>query len=282
MPQHQLLSNTNQKKFAFIDQFAMNKELLYPFAIDDTLLIDLNKGNIDYSAVLHFWPTEPAVFLGMVDTKLPDFQAGVKFLKASHYTPIIRPAGGLAVVSDLGIINFTLVIKPEEHLNIDDGYELMVDLLNRMVAPYGFTAKAGEVDTSYCPGKYDISINGKKIAGLAQRRIGQSVGIYVYLSLTGPQQKRGQLIRQFYSVSQAEQDEKQRYPIVDADSMTNIDNFIPEFSNETFFKESLIEVISGESISFAVNLAELDFETALVKMQKRNKDVHTLLTEDHQ
>ena len=38
-----------------------------------------------------------------------------------------------------------------------------------------------EVETSYCPGKFDLSINGKKFAGLAQSRIKNGIALYLGL-----------------------------------------------------------------------------------------------------
>lgn len=277
----QFINRGTEDKLAVYDHFGKTEELLHSFAIDDTILNSLTKGSMGFPAVLHFWPTAPAVFLGMVDTKLTKLSAAAKYLHHSQYTPIVRPAGGLAVVSGPGIINFTLLLNAKDRLSIDDAYEVMVELLNRVVNPFGFQAETGEVATSYCPGKYDVSIQGKKIAGLAQRRIGDAIGIYVYLSLTGPQKERGELIRDFYKIGEAEKDERQRYPEVDPDSMANIDSFIPEFANEAVFKAAIINALIGENSDQLEikDLVTLDFASALDKMKQRNQEINSLLTE---
>lgn len=280
MKLEQFIKPGTNDRLAIYNQFGNTDELLFPFAIDDTILTLLNKGDMDYSAVLHFWPTDPAVFLGMVDTKLANLAAAARFLNESNFTPIIRPAGGLAVVSGPGIINFTLLINADDRIKIDDGFEIMVELLNRVVAPFGFVVETGEIETSYCPGKYDVSINGTKIAGLAQRRIGNAVGVYVYLSLTGPQMERGELIREFYKIGEAEKDERQRFPVVDPQSMSNIDKFIPAFADEETFKKALIKALIGDNQDQFVSkdLADLEFESALEKMKQRNKEINTFIT----
>ncbi len=57
---------------------------------------------------------------------------------------------------------------------------------------------AYEIADSYCPGTYDLSIDGKKIAGTAQRRIKDGVAVMMYLSINGDQPARGSLVRRFY------------------------------------------------------------------------------------
>ncbi|MEJ1344299.1 hypothetical protein QY882_03785 [Latilactobacillus sakei] len=52
---------------------------------------------------------------------------------------------------------------------------------------------------SYCPGEYDLSINGQKFAGIAQRRSKNGIAILLYASIEGDQQARGTLMRAFLS-----------------------------------------------------------------------------------
>ena len=82
-------------------------------------------------------------------------------------------------------------------LSIDDGYQAMVDWLEQ--TRFGkLGIEIGEVADSYCPGKYDLSIKGKKIAGIAQRRVKEGVAIMMYLSVNGDQNLRGKIVRSYY------------------------------------------------------------------------------------
>ena len=47
----------------------------------------------------------------------------------------------------------------------------MVELIRRMLSMYEVDIEAYEIVGSYCPGSYDLSINGKKFAGISQRRL---------------------------------------------------------------------------------------------------------------
>lgn len=262
-------------RLAIVDEFVPTDQALRPFAVDDYLLRCLSKEDLQADAVLHFWPGDPAVYLGMVDTRLPDFQAGVNFLKQSAYTPVIRPSGGLAVVSDPGILNFSLLIKPAGgRLSIDDGYEVLVRLMNQILAPYQEEVQAGEITRSYCPGSYDLSLQGKKIAGLAQRRIGSAIGISAYVSLEGDQIRRGQLIRDFYQASQVQDAKRDDYPDVLPESMHNVSDVVPELGQLSRFKAAIQEALSADTVSQSpLALDQLDLSKDLAKMTKRNQDI---------
>lgn len=47
----------------------------------------------------------------------------------------------------------------------------MVELMKRMLKSYEAKIEAYEIEGSYCPGSYDLSIGGKKFAGISQRRL---------------------------------------------------------------------------------------------------------------
>lgn len=259
-----------------IDHFVEKEDLFLPFALDDASLHLLNQVETTYDAILHFWPTAPAVFLGGMDMRTPFIDQGLKFLIDKAQLPtIIRPAGGLAVVSDPGILNFTLVLNTgDQRLPIDQAYQVMVDLMNEVLAPYDLVGKTGQVDDSYCPGAYDFSVNGKKIAGIAQRRIGQAVGIYVYVSLKGPQDQRGQLIRDFYTQAIQGQETRTFYPQINPDSMANLGDFCPDLASGSAFKQALIKAVKASGFSSEpLDWEQLAIEKHLEKMHKRNQKI---------
>ncbi|MGX7364327.1 lipoate--protein ligase family protein [Aerococcus suis] len=257
-------------------------ELILPFAWDDAFMHALNKDELGVQAVLHFWPTAPTVFLGAMDMQAPFIADGLTWLiHSKQLMPILRPAGGLAVVSDPGIINFTLILKSDDkRLMIDDAYAFMVDRMNAIFKSYGEVATTGEVETSYCPGKFDVSMRGKKIAGIAQRRIGKSIGIYVYLSLSGNQMARGELIRQFYQETIKDQPTTVDYPAVDPQSMANLSDFIPELADKTLFCQRLIKSISeGEqTITKDVVLTTEQLKRPIQQMIKRNQRIQKAIS----
>jgi octanoyl-[GcvH]:protein N-octanoyltransferase len=85
---------------------------------------------------------------------------------------------------------------------------------------------AFEVSDSYCPGEFDLSIDGKKFAGISQRRIKKGIGIMIYLSVNGNQQARGELVRDFYQASLGEDFGQKNFPPVNPDSMANLSDLL--------------------------------------------------------
>ena len=121
---------------------------------------------------VHFWTLEDIVILGMTDTKVPYLEQGLERLRANGFTPIVRQAGGLAVVSNEGILNISLLFKNKQMPTINEAYEWMQQLIRRLSQKLALGGiKAFEVADSYCPGDYDLSIQNRKIAGIAQRRL---------------------------------------------------------------------------------------------------------------
>lgn len=267
-------------KLGLIDEYIEASEPLRPFALADGILNQMNKGELAADACLYYWPGAPCVYLGMVDTRLPKFDAGIQLLEENGYAPVVRPSGGLAVVNDPGILNLTLAVRPDQgRLSIDHAYDLMVNILNELLKPYGEAVQTGEVPDSYCPGTYDLRVQGKKVAGLSQRRIGDTVGLYIYLSLNGPQQERGELLRKFYEVTEADTSEKTSYPAINPASMANLGDLIPELSDLETVKEKFTQtLIQADQLQLVgLETASLDDEKYLKKMQKKNRQVKKAL-----
>ena len=253
---------------------------LLPFAVDDAILNAINQETFEALLAIHFWPTRPTVILGGVDTRLPDFNQAVTWLYESQaILPVVRPAGGLAVVSDPNVLNVTLLMDTKNQaFTIDQAYEFIVALLQEMMDAHGVSLEVGEVATSYCPGKFDVSIHGQKVAGIAQRRIGHAVGIYLYMSISGDQASRGQLVADMYHEGQANQDEKGRYPQVDPSVMANLSDFSSIDSVEQFVNQ-LLAVITHAGVNLNERKqSELDTATYIERMQKRNQVLYDILS----
>lgn len=252
---------------------------LLPFAVDDAILNAINQETFEAPLAIHFWPTRPTVILGGMDTRLPNFNQAVTWLyKNQDILPVVRPAGGLAVVSDPNVLNVTLLMDTKNQaFTIDQAYEFIVALLQEMMDAHGVSLEVGEVATSYCPGKFDVSIRGQKVAGIAQRRIGHAVGIYLYMSISGDQASRGQLVADMYHEGQANQDEKGRYPQVDPSVMANLSDFSSIDSVEQFVNQ-LLAVIAHAGVNLNERKqSELDTATYIERMQKRNQVLYDIL-----
>ncbi|MBG9982374.1 hypothetical protein HZY86_04525 [Aerococcaceae bacterium DSM 111020] len=236
-------------------------------------LPEMNQRNHQHLGIIHLYPYQtPTVLLGGKDTRLPQAQKGYDFLRQSGYQCVIRPHGGLAVVNDPGIINFAIVTDmSDEKIAIDQAYEYITELVQEILRPYGLTVNHYEVPRSYCPGKYDLVVNGQKIGGTAQRRFKDGLTTAAYLSLNGDQRKRAELIRQFYEISDADES----YPDVDWKVMTTIEDCIAETYSQKDFEQDLLRVFNHysriESHDFTDSTLSRIYKEQYPSLQKRNR-----------
>jgi octanoyl-[GcvH]:protein N-octanoyltransferase len=173
--------------------------------------------------LLHFWTLEDTVILGLKDQRLPHLSTALASLTHRGFHYFMRNSGGLAVVSDDGILNLSIFYPwhLEDHeLTIDEAYQRMVDLIQ--AAFPSLEIATGEITHSYCPGSFDISVNGQKIGGISQRRNKVGVTVMLYLSVGGNQQDRGKLIRDFYDTGLQQDQNKWHFPDVWPGAMTTV------------------------------------------------------------
>lgn len=216
-------NNLQQPIWRFYDQSnsAKNSSPLESFAMDDTLCQLV--GQLESPPTLRTWVHDASVVLGIQDHRLPYVQRGMALLESKGYHPIVRNSGGLAVVLDAGVLNISIVLSEQTQvLSIDAGYDVMVALVKALFPEVAEKIKAYEIVGSYCPGSYDLSIEGKKFAGISQRRLRQGVAVQIYLCIEGSGAKRAALIRDFYEESLQGEETKFVYPQIVPDVMASL------------------------------------------------------------
>jgi octanoyl-[GcvH]:protein N-octanoyltransferase len=221
---HELLQ---QAKWRIIDQshFGPMFDAKQSFAIDDTLCTSVGTGQSD--AVVRTWVHYNTVVLGIQDTKLPHLHDAVSFLKTQKYNVIVRNSGGLAVVLDEGVLNISLIFpETTKAIDINQGYEAMWQLVKAMFSSYGKSIEAREIVGSYCPGNYDLSIAGKKFAGISQRRVRGGVAVQIYLCVNGSGSARAELIRRFYEFGLQGEATKFAYPTIVPSTMASLSELL--------------------------------------------------------
>ncbi|MGT2934752.1 lipoate--protein ligase family protein [Streptococcus castoreus] len=208
------------------DKLIQPQDALSPFAWTEVFLREINRQ--PKQVILHVWPMAKTVILGMLDRQLPYFDLAKKEVESTGYVPVVRNIGGLAVVADEGILNFSLIIPDafSERISIANAYLIMVDLIKAMFSDYYQQIDHFEIEQSYCPGNYDLSIAGRKFAGMAQRRVKNGIVVSIYLSVCGNQLKRGQMIAAFYKAGKQGKTTKVTYPQVIPESMANLSDLL--------------------------------------------------------
>lgn len=215
-----------QPTWRMIDQSTLGSsfDALQSFAMDDTLCTSVGSGESMPTA--RTWVHDKTVVLGIQDARLPFVKGGIDFLKENGYQVIVRNSGGLAVPLDHGVLNISLIFAEKQKVSINRGYEAMASFVRRMLKPFDVGVETGEIEASYCPGRFDLSIAGKKFAGISQRRMRSGIAVQVYLCSEGSGAKRAQLLREFYSRSFARWDKKTTYPHIRPEVMASLSELI--------------------------------------------------------
>lgn len=228
-----------------LDQHFAPKDNLMSFATTNALL--KIQSTIDYE-ILNFWMLDQTMILGLKDQRLPELSNALSFLSDHDYHYFVRNSGGLGVISDSGVLNVSLFIP--DHLasmSVDDAYQKMTDLV-RFAFPE-LTIETGEVVHSYCPGTFDLSVNGQKIGGMAQRRNPDGTVIMAYLSINGDQQQRGEIVQTAYKLGLADHENKWHFPDVDPASMINIQSLLTAPLSIAEVKNRFIEALQHQQLT---------------------------------
>jgi octanoyl-[GcvH]:protein N-octanoyltransferase len=251
-----------QPEWRIIDQSTAGRhfQALQSFGIDDTLCASVGTGQAPATA--RTWVHHNTIVLGIQDTKLPFLKEGRQFLEAQGYQSIVRNSGGLAVVLDEGVLNISLILpEKEKGIDINRGYDTMWQLIQNMFTDYSRTIEAREIAGSYCPGSYDLSIGGKKFAGISQRRLKKGVAVQIYLCVNGSGSERAQIIQQFYKIAKNEQHTRFTYPDIVPEVMASLSELLETpFTISDVMLRLLHQLKNNSDTLYAGQLNEFELE----------------------
>ncbi|MFB7138335.1 biotin/lipoate A/B protein ligase family protein [Gottfriedia sp. NPDC056225] len=224
---NQYLNRLQNDEIRFIDGSTLGPsfEAKQSFALDDTLCTKI--GRLESPPTIRTWVHHNTIVLGIQDTRLPNLVNGVNYLNSQGYTAIVRNSGGLAVVLDEGVLNISIIFPEAEHkLQINDGYEMMYALIQDMFKDLTDKIVAKEIVGSYCPGDFDLSIDGKKFAGISQRRIRKGVAVQIYLCVNESGSKRASIVKDFYEIAINNQETSFNYPTIMPNTMASLSELL--------------------------------------------------------
>lgn len=247
----------NYQHIEILDQQFMPNDNLASFSYTNALLRLL--AHINYP-IIHFWTLEDTLILGLADQRLPYLSAALHALNQQHYHYFIRNSGGLAVISNAGVLNVSLFFpQVSPAISIDASYQEMMDLINAAFPELDINAF--EIEHSYCPGKFDLSVNGQKIGGMSQRRNQKGVVVMLYLSVTGNQTARGQLVADFYARGLKDAENKWNFPDVWPQTMVNLADLLAQPLSVATAKTRILTVLKRQ----AIVIDSLDLQQKMVQ-----------------
>ncbi|TXL66597.1 lipoate--protein ligase family protein [Cerasibacillus terrae] len=249
------------------------------FAIDDAISTAVS--NHMSPPTVRLWVHPKTVVLGIPDTRIPYLKDGVKLLQDQGYQVIVRNSGGLAVVLDEEILNISLILPNMRDISIYDCYEAMVTFVQHMLKDVTNEIQAYEIVGSYCPGDYDLSIAGKKFAGISQRRIKDAAAVQIYLDVDGGSENRARLVRDFYDIGIQQEMTKFTYPKIKPQKMASLTNLLGRkmtMENMIHRTKKALREISKEVVIEDFSLEEKKtFQKRMKMMEKRNEIIHKFL-----
>ncbi|MDQ0154357.1 lipoate--protein ligase family protein [Robertmurraya andreesenii] len=268
----------SQQEWRVIDQsvVGLHVNALQSFGMDDALCASVGAGLAP--ATLRSWVHSKTVVLGIQDTKLPFLQDGLDYLKKEGYQYIVRNSGGLAVVLDEGVLNLSLIFQEgDKGIDINRGYDTMLALIEEMFPEEKGKIEAREIVGSYCPGSYDLSIGGKKFAGISQRRLKHGVAVQIYLCVSGSGSERAELIKNFYTLAKKDIETKFSYPQIDRNVMASLSELLQEDLTIADVMLLALKVLHGKTkklYSGTLTAEELPlFESYYERVVERNDKV---------
>lgn len=81
----------------------------------------------------------------------------------------LRPTGGGTVPQGPGMDNLVLAFDAPKRVVIEDVYRLLTHIIKRALGDCGEALETGDTPGSFCDGAWNLSVNGRKIVGTAQR-----------------------------------------------------------------------------------------------------------------
>jgi octanoyl-[GcvH]:protein N-octanoyltransferase len=135
---------------------------------DDLLLGELAVP--PHRPVARLWQAAPSLVVPRRLSDLTLFDHAAARSARRNWPVVTRGSGGHAVPLQPGILNLTLAYPAASGWSIDAAYRHLAGILVAALCATGIDARIGEVPGAFCPGRFDLSVGGRKVAGTAQRR----------------------------------------------------------------------------------------------------------------
>lgn len=244
------------------------------FALDDAIATTI--GEHSSLPTVRFWVHDQTLVLGIPDSRLPNLQPAVNYVRQQGYDVIIRNSGGLAVLLDKHVLNMSFILPSSRHLSIHAGYELMYHFIKELFHKETDKILAYEIEGSYCPGDYDLSIDGKKFAGISQRRVRNGVAIQIYIDVAGNSQERATVVRHFYELALNGKEQSFDFPSVNPSVMASISELLQTNFSVRQIVNRIINLLQSKGVVTESELTCKEYEIfaqRLNQMEKRNEKI---------
>ncbi len=171
------------------------------------LLEQVHAGALD--CALLFWrPLDAALVMPRRLSRLAGFEAVQASCAELGWPIALRDTGGEPVPQSAAVLNVALAyaVPPQDHeqTRIETAYLRLCEPLCEWLRGLGLEPGIGEVDGAFCDGRYNVTLDQRKLVGTAQRwRRRQTDGRYVTLAhaailLENQRQSMVEVVNTFY------------------------------------------------------------------------------------
>ncbi len=87
-----------------------------------------------------------------------------------------RGSGGGFVPQGPSTLNLAMVVAMSDAFTLDEGYRLICDIIAEALKQFDVTSTTGPRENAFCDGQWNVLVDGRKLAGTAQRWRATSTG----------------------------------------------------------------------------------------------------------
>ncbi len=137
-----------------------------PLAIEQDLLDSAAGGE----PAVCVWEPGPSLVVPSTYQRYERFPMLCERFEQRGWPVSVRRSGGGLVPQDRGVVNISLAWRTESDMatGMTRVYEALCDLLQDAVEPFDIDLNARAVHGSFCDGRFNLAMNGRKVAGTAQ------------------------------------------------------------------------------------------------------------------
>lgn len=106
--------------------------------------------------------------LGPKDRRLPQLDRAVRSLEQDGWPTFMRIGGGSAVLLDDHVLSFAVARPCRDLTTLERNFRELAAGVLTTLERLGLPARFGAAAGSYCEGPFDIVVEGRKVAGVAQ------------------------------------------------------------------------------------------------------------------
>lgn len=139
------------------------------FALEAQILEQVSSGQSHFQMAI--WETERCLVVPQSFTRNERFEAAATQSKAEGWPIFTRCTGGDVTPQGPGTMNVTLAYRLSSQAvpSIDEHYDLLCRPISDHLQSWGLVPEFSAIEHSFCDGAHNLSVDGRKMVGTAQR-----------------------------------------------------------------------------------------------------------------